>query len=383
MLSPRVEQKGGGATIGTLTARLERGAATWSTMDGLASTIDRLRVVLVTVAAAVALLAAAGAVPQTPAPPASTAPDAERSRLAGLRRDATTLLTRAARADTPADARRAALRDAADRLRALGAEPAAPGAAILARSATALRTAADTVAKLAAAPDQRGDVAPILALLERARVRLEGEVALGLTFEGGYSQSKVKDPVYGGHATGMGPAGPPPTGGAAPTSPVASPVTFEEAASLPVTAFSGGRTKDHILESGGNGIALLDYDGDGRLDVYVVTGAELSASRQRIAHRNALFRNLGGWRFEDVSAKAGVDSAAWGRASARATPTATAASISTSPTGAPTRCFGTRATAPSRTSRRKPASRPAAGARAARSWTRMPTAISISTWRAM
>ena len=80
-----------------------------------------------------------------------------------------------------------------------------------------------------------------------------------------------------------------------------------------MTAYSGGPTKDHILESAGNGIALLDYDGDGRLDVYVVTGAELSASRERIAHRNALFRNLGGWRFEDVSAKAGVDLAAWGQ----------------------------------------------------------------------
>ena len=111
----------------------------------------------------------------------------------------------------------------------------------------------------------------------------------------------------------MGPAGPGPAGGPAATAPVASPVTFEEAASLPVTTYSGGPTKDHILESGGNGIALLDYDGDGRLDVYVVTGAELSASRQRIAHRNALFRNLGGWRFEDVSAKAGVDLAAWGQ----------------------------------------------------------------------
>jgi hypothetical protein len=44
-----------------------------------------------------------------------------------------------------------------------------------------------------------------------------------------------------------------------------------------------------------------------------VTGAELTPARQRVPHRNALFRNLGGWRFEDVSAKAGVDAAAWGQ----------------------------------------------------------------------
>ena len=66
------------------------------------------------------------------------------------------------------------------RLRALGAEPVAGAVATPAQLdadlRAALRTAADTVAKLAAAPDQRGDVAPILALLERVRVQLEGEV---------------------------------------------------------------------------------------------------------------------------------------------------------------------------------------------------------------
>jgi hypothetical protein len=162
----------------------------------------------------------------------------------------------------------------------------------------------------AATADTRLDSGPILSLLEQVRVQLEGEAALGLTFQGSLSQSKMKDPVYGGHATAMGPA-PAPAPAASGASP--SPVMFEEAAALPVTAYSGGATKDHILESGGNGIALLDYDGDGRLDVYVVTGAELSPSRERIPHRNALFRNLGGWRFEDVSAKAGVDLAAWGQ----------------------------------------------------------------------
>jgi len=280
--------------------------------------IDRARSVLAALAAMAALAVTLGATRQTPAPapaPAAPAADAERLRLAGLRRDAATLLTRAVRPDTQAEARSAALRDAADRLNALGAEPAAATASTPARLdadlRAALRRAAETVSAAAGAGTPL-DAAPILALLERARVRLEGEVALGLTFEGGYSQSKVKDPVYGGHASAMGPAGPGPAPGAAPV-PMASPVTFEEAASLPVTTYSGGPTKDHILESGGNGIALLDYDGDGRLDVYVVTGAELSPTRQRIAHRNALFRNLGGWRFEDVSAKAGVDLAAWGQ----------------------------------------------------------------------
>ncbi|MFI5077487.1 MAG: hypothetical protein ACHQRO_09100, partial [Vicinamibacteria bacterium] len=91
----------------------------------MSSKIDRVRLVLAALAAAMALVATVGATRQTPAPAPPVAADGERLRLAGLRRDATALLTRAARPDTPADARRTALRDAADRLRALGAEPAA------------------------------------------------------------------------------------------------------------------------------------------------------------------------------------------------------------------------------------------------------------------
>ena len=63
------------------------------------------------------------------------------------------------------------------------------------------------------------------------------------------------------------------------------------------------------------------------LDIYLVTGAELTPGRERIPHRNALYRNLGGWKFEDVSKKAGVDLAAWGSGACVAISMATAASI--------------------------------------------------------
>ena len=89
-------------------------------------------------------------------------------------------------------------------------------------------------------------------------------------------------------------------------------VAFEEGAHLPARTYCGGPTKDHILESACGGVALFDYDGDGLLDVYLVTAAELTPARERIPHANALYRNLGGWKFEDVSKQAGVDLAAWG-----------------------------------------------------------------------
>ena len=78
--------------------------------------------------------------------------------------------------------------------------------------------------------------------------------------------------------------------------------------------YGGGPSKLHLVESGGNGVALLDYDGDGLLDIYTVSAFDLDErnGRARIPHRNALYRNLGGMKFKNVAAEAGVDAAAWG-----------------------------------------------------------------------
>ncbi len=240
----------------------------------------------------------------------------DRSRLTTLQREAVFLLTQAARTEVSREDVRRGLREASQRIEALStalergssSDPAVPGLTTLLPE---LRRAAR---ELAAASEADGaarvDTGPYLALLERVRIQIDGEVALGLSFQGSYSQTRVKEAAYGGHASSMGPAPsapPDPTGDAMP-----SPVSFEEAARLPTRACCGGPTKDHILESGGNGVASIDYDADGDLDIYLVTAAELTPARARIPHRNALYRNLGGWKFEEVSTQAGVDAAAWG-----------------------------------------------------------------------
>jgi len=257
------------------------------------------------IAAAVALSAGPAAMRQTPA----TAQDAqERQRLLELHRTTVARLREATREGASGEQVRRALADARRGLEALAD---ARGAAIPDALRKDLRAAGSKLADLAGGNAQpiQSSVDSVLALLERVRPYVAGDVGPGLTFEGSYSQSKPKEPAYGGHASAMGPA-PAPVTTADDGAPV--PVVFEEGARLTARSYCGGPTKDHILESACGGVALFDYDGDGLLDIYLTTAAELTPARERIPHRNTLYRNLGGWKFKDVSKEAGVDLEAWG-----------------------------------------------------------------------
>lgn len=57
------------------------------------------------------------------------------------------------------------------------------------------------------------------------------------------------------------------------------------------------------------GVALLDFDSDGLLDIYMLQSAQLEAGQP--SQPNRLYRNLGGRQFEDVTDKAGVGSEAY------------------------------------------------------------------------
>jgi hypothetical protein len=69
---------------------------------------------------------------------------------------------------------------------------------------------------------------------------------------------------------------------------------------------AGRPEKDHLLDSSGGGASFLDYDRDGRLDVYLVNGWRLEGSRIVEKGRNALYHGKADGAFEDVTDAAGV-----------------------------------------------------------------------------
>lgn len=96
-----------------------------------------------------------------------------------------------------------------------------------------------------------------------------------------------------------------------------APLVFEDVTDkTPLANFkhrSGGPAKDYILEAVSGGAAIFDYDGDGLSDIYLLNGSTIGALEgKEKPPRAALYRNLGNWRFEDVTDKAGVGNERWG-----------------------------------------------------------------------
>ncbi|MBB6145856.1 hypothetical protein HNQ77_003826 [Silvibacterium bohemicum] len=75
----------------------------------------------------------------------------------------------------------------------------------------------------------------------------------------------------------------------------------------------GTLQKNYIIETTGSGVALLDYDNDGWLDIYLVNGSTYEALEGKTeAPHAALFHNNHDGTFTDVAAQAGVTNDRWG-----------------------------------------------------------------------
>ena len=89
--------------------------------------------------------------------------------------------------------------------------------------------------------------------------------------------------------------------------------TAREAGLTAVTVFGGTETNKYLLETTGCGVAVLDFDADGWLDVFLVNGSVLEGFPRGGAPTNHLYRNRRDGTFEDVTGKAGLAQSGWGQ----------------------------------------------------------------------
>ncbi len=86
-----------------------------------------------------------------------------------------------------------------------------------------------------------------------------------------------------------------------------------DAAGITFVHTHGGSGKMYIMEAMTGGMATFDYDGDGLVDLYFLSGAPLRGTETPAQPPcNALYRNLGDWRFQDVTSEAGVGDTGFG-----------------------------------------------------------------------
>jgi hypothetical protein len=78
---------------------------------------------------------------------------------------------------------------------------------------------------------------------------------------------------------------------------------------IALTLTSGATPSTNVLEVKGGGLALIDFDNDGDLDLFVPNGATLADPEHGPGAR--LFRNDGALRFTDVTAASGIAHRRW------------------------------------------------------------------------
>ena len=99
-----------------------------------------------------------------------------------------------------------------------------------------------------------------------------------------------------------------------------APVTFTDIASeaglgQALNLSGSPLNKQFLLEEMGGGVALLDFDHDSWLDIFLVNGSSFSGVESRRKPTSYLFRNNRDMTFTDVTEKAGLTAIGWGQGS--------------------------------------------------------------------
>ncbi len=101
-----------------------------------------------------------------------------------------------------------------------------------------------------------------------------------------------------------------------------APIQFEDVAAQSGISFvlhNCPTPQKHMIETMAGGLAVFDYDGDGRPDIFFTNGADLpSLSKTGPQYWNRLYRNEGHMKFRDVTEEAGVAGAGYSMGAAAA-----------------------------------------------------------------
>ena len=93
------------------------------------------------------------------------------------------------------------------------------------------------------------------------------------------------------------------------------PVSFTNVASvvgiLEPTIYGDIDRKRYIIETNGCGVAFVDYDNDGWVDLFMLSGTRLTGMPAGREPTNRLYRNKGNGTFADVTDKAGLRRSGW------------------------------------------------------------------------
>lgn len=91
--------------------------------------------------------------------------------------------------------------------------------------------------------------------------------------------------------------------------PTDSPIHFSEVPNNGGVTFrheTGTSPEKPFPAANGSGIAAIDFDRDGNLDLYFATGTPFPVDLSRQSPHNQIYRNRGDWQFEDVTAQTGL-----------------------------------------------------------------------------
>lgn len=76
--------------------------------------------------------------------------------------------------------------------------------------------------------------------------------------------------------------------------------------------FGSDESKKYIIEANGTGAAMVDYDGDGWLDIFLVNGSTFAGFPKGKEPTSRLYRNSRDGKFSDATAASGVGRSGWG-----------------------------------------------------------------------